>query len=192
MVILRIYGIYRLVGFCQKNSSFLAYKSLKIDKSEKEQNMSEIRATLTNSMKDAMRAKDELTLNTIRMIISKMKAEDIEARPKGNMDGISDGEILSLMQNMIKQRQESSKMYRDGGRPELADKEDAEIKIIEKFLPAQMSDADVENAVSGLIASVGASGIKDMGKVMAELKSKYAGQLDMGKAGAVVKQKLAG
>ena len=152
--------------------------------------MSEIRTTLTNSMKDAMRAKDELTLNTVRMIISKMKAEDIEARPKGNMDGISDGDILSLMQNMIKQRQESAKMYREGGRPELADKEDAEISVIEKFLPIQMSDAEVEAAVAVLIASVGASGIKDMGKVMAELKTKYAGQLDMGKAGAVVKQKL--
>lgn len=154
--------------------------------------MSEMRTTLTNAMKDAMRAKDELTLNTVRMIISKMKAEDIEARPKGNMDGISDGEILSLMQNMVKQRQESAKIYRDGGRPELAEKEDAEIAVIEKFLPAQMSDAEVESAVVGLIASVGASGIKDMGKVMAELKTKYAGQLDMGKAGAVVKQKLAG
>lgn len=154
--------------------------------------MSEKRTELTNAMKDAMRAKDELTLNTVRMIISKMKAEDIEARPKGNMDGISDNEILSLMQGMVKQRQESAKMYRDGGRPELAEKEDAEIAIIEKFLPAQMSDADVESAVAELIASVGASGIKDMGKVMAELKANYAGQLDMGKAGAIVKQKLAG
>lgn len=154
--------------------------------------MSEIRTTLTNAMKDAMRAKDELVLNTVRMIISKMKAEDIEARPKGNMDGISDGEILSLMQNMVKQRQESAKMYRDGGRPELAEKEEAEISVIEKFLPAQMSEAEVEAAVAGLIAATGAVGIKDMGKVMAELKTKYAGQLDMGKAGAVVKQKLAG
>jgi uncharacterized protein YqeY len=154
--------------------------------------MSDKRTELTNAMKDAMRAKDELALNTVRMIISKMKAEDIEARPKGNMDGISDSEILSLMQNMVKQRQESSKMYRDGGRPELADKEDAEIKIIERFLPAQLSDSDVESAVVALITSVGATGIKDMGKVMAELKTKYAGQMDMGKAGAVVKQKLAG
>lgn len=154
--------------------------------------MSDKRTELTNAMKDAMRAKDELTLNTVRMIISKMKAEDIEARPKGNMNGISDGEILSLMQTMVKQRQESAKMYRDGGRPELADKEEAEIVIIEKFLPAQMSDAEVENVVAGLITATGAAGIKDMGKVMAELKTKYAGQLDMGKAGAFVKQKLAG
>ena len=154
--------------------------------------MSQIRTELTNAMKDAMRAKDELTLNTIRMIISKAKSEDIEARAKGNMDGVSDGEVLSLMQGMIKQRQESAKMFRDGGRPELAEKEDAEIKVIEKFLPAQMSDDDVAAVIAGLITATGAAGIKDMGKVMAELKTKYAGQLDMGKAGAVVKQKLAG
>lgn len=154
--------------------------------------MSEKRNEITAAMKEAMKAKDELTLNTVRMMLSKFKAEDIEARAKGNMDGISEAEELSLMQNMIKQRQESAKMFRDGGRPELADKEDAEIAVIQKFLPAQMSDTDVENAVVALIASVGASGIKDMGKVMAELKTKYAGQLDMGKAGAIVKQKLAG
>ena len=154
--------------------------------------MSEKRTELTNVMKDAMRAKDELTLNTVRMIISKMKEQDIEARAKGNMDGISDGEILSLMQGMVKQRQESAKVYKEGGRPELAEKEEAEIVIIEKFLPAQMSDSEVEAAVAGLISATGAAGIKDMGKVMAELNTKYAGQLDMAKAGAVVKQKLAG
>lgn len=154
--------------------------------------MSEKRTELTNVMKDAMRAKDELTLNTVRMIISKMKEQDIEARAKGNMDGISDGEILSLMQGMVKQRQESAKVYKDGGRPELAEREEAEIVVIEKFLPAQMSDSEVESAVAGLISATGAAGIKDMGKVMAELKTKYAGQLDMAKAGAVVKQKLAG
>ncbi len=154
--------------------------------------MSEKRTELTNAMKDAMRAKDELALNTIRMIISKAKAEDIEARAKGNMDGIADGEVLSLMQGMIKQRQESAKMYRDGGRPELADKEDAEIKVIERFLPAQMSDDDMAAAIAAVIAASGASSIKDMGKVMAEVKAKYAGQLDMAKAGVIVKQKLAG
>ena len=154
--------------------------------------MSEKRTELTNAMKDAMRAKDELALNTIRMIISKAKAEDIEARAKGNMDGIADGEVLSLMQGMIKQRQESAKMYRDGGRPELADKEDAEIKVIERFLPAQMSDDDMAAAIAAVITASGASSIKDMGKVMAEVKAKYAGQLDMAKAGVIVKQKLAG
>lgn len=154
--------------------------------------MSEKRTELTNALKEAMKAKDELVMNTIRMVIAKMKEQDIEARAKGNMDGISDGEILSLMQNMIKQRQESAKMFRDGARPELAEKEDNEIKVIEKFLPAQLSDEDVQKVVEQLVAATGATSIRDMGKVMAELKAKYAGQLDMAKAGAVIKQKLAG
>lgn len=154
--------------------------------------MSEKRAELSSQLKEAMKAKDEMTMTTIRMIISKMKEQDIEARVKGNMDGISDGELMSLMQGMIKQRQESSKMYKEGGRPELAEREDAEIAIIETFLPPQMSDEDVATVIAGIISETGAAGIKDMGKVMAELKTKYAGQLDMGKAGAVVKQKLAG
>ncbi|HNQ92502.1 MAG TPA: GatB/YqeY domain-containing protein [Alphaproteobacteria bacterium] len=154
--------------------------------------MSEKRTELNTALKEAMKAKDEVTLNTIRMVISKMKEQDIEARVKGNMDGIDDGQLLSIMQGMIKQRQESAKMYRDGNRPELAEKEEAEIGVIEKFLPAQMSDDEVATAIQGIIAATGAAGIKDMGKVMGELKSKYAGQCDMAKAGAVVKQKLAG
>lgn len=154
--------------------------------------MSAIRENLSQTLKTAMKAKDENTLTTVRMIISKMKERDIEARVSGNMNGIADPELLTLMQGMIKQRQESAKMYRDGGRPELADKEDAEIKIIEQFLPAQMNDDQIADIIAGIIAKTGAAGVKDMGKIMAELKANYAGQLDMAKAGAVVKQKLAG
>lgn len=154
--------------------------------------MSAIRENLSQTLKTAMKAKDENTLTTVRMIISKMKERDIEARVSGNMNGIADPELLTLMQGMIKQRQESAKMYRDGGRPELADKEDAEIKIIEQFLPAQMNDDEIADVIAGIIAKTGAAGVKDMGKIMAELKANYAGQLDMAKAGAVVKQKLAG
>lgn len=154
--------------------------------------MSAIRENLSQTLKTAMKAKDENTLTTVRMIISKMKERDIEARVSGNMNGIADPELLTLMQGMIKQRQESAKMYRDGGRPELADKEDAEIKIIEQFLPAQMNDDQIADVIAGIIAKTGAAGVKDMGKIMAELKANYAGQLDMAKAGAVVKQKLAG
>jgi uncharacterized protein YqeY len=137
--------------------------------------MSEIRTALSNAMKDAMRAHEELKLQTVRMIMAKIKEQDIEARAKGNMDGIAEGDVLSLMQGMIKQRQESAKMYREGNRLELAVKEDEEIKIIEAFLPAQMSDEEVAGVVATLISSVGAAGIKDMGKVMAELRAKYAG-----------------
>ena len=106
--------------------------------------MSEKRTQLTNSMKEAMKAKDELTLGTVRMVLAKIKDQDIAARSTGNQDGITDGDIASLMLNMIKQRQESSKMYRDGKRPELADKEDSEIKVIEGFLPKQLSDAEIQ------------------------------------------------
>ena len=154
--------------------------------------MSEKRTELTNSMKEAMKAKDQLTLDTVRMVLAKIKDQDIAARSSGNQDGISDGDIASLMQNMIKQRQESAKMYRDGNRPELAEKEDNEISVIEKYLPKQLSDAEIQSVVEQIVASTGASSIKDMGKVMGELKANYAGQLDMAKAGAVIKQKLAG
>ncbi len=154
--------------------------------------MSEKRTELTNAMKEAMKAKDQLTLDTVRMVLAKIKDQDINARSSGNQDGISDGEIASLLQNMVKQRQESAKMYRDGNRPELADKEDSEIKVIEGYLPKQLSDAEVQKVVEEIIASTGAASIKDMGKVMGELKASYAGQLDMGKAGVVIKQKLAG
>lgn len=154
--------------------------------------MSEKRTELNNSMKEAMKAKDEVTLGTVRMVLAKIKDQDIAARSTGNQDGITDAEIASLMLNMIKQRQESSKMFRDGNRPELADKEDNEIKVIEGFLPKQLSDAEIQKVVEDIIKSTGATSVKDMGKVMGELKSNYAGQLDMGKAGAVIKQKLAG
>lgn len=150
------------------------------------------RTEITNAMKEAMKAKDELTLSTTRLILAKMKELDIEDRVKGNQDGIGDAQILSMMQGMIKQRTESAKVYREGNRPELAEKEENEIKAIEKFLPSQLSDAEIEKVVADIIAKVGATSVKDMGKVMGELKANYAGQLDMGKAGAVIKSKLGG
>lgn len=154
--------------------------------------MTGLREKLTNTMKEGMKAGDQLLVSTVRMVIAKMKEQDIEGRTKGKPDGISDTEILSMLQGMVKQRQESAKVYREGGRPELAEKEEAEIKLIETFLPAQLSDADTDAAVAKLIADVGASSVKDMGKVMAALKEKLAGQVDMTKASALVKQKLAG
>lgn len=154
--------------------------------------MTEKRTEITNAMKEAMKARDETRLSTTRLILSKMKEQDIEARTKGNMDGIGDSEILSMMQGMIKQRQESAKIYREGNRAELAEKEEAEIKVIESFLPAQLSDSDVDKIVGELVEKSGATSIKDMGKVMAELKAHYAGQIDMAKAGAVVRAKLGG
>ena len=150
------------------------------------------RAEISTAMKEAMKAKDEMTLATTRLILAKMKELDIEDRAKGNADGIGDAQILSMMQGMIKQRVESAKVYREGNRPELAEKEEAEIKAIETFLPKQLSDAEIETVVGEIVTKTGATSVKDMGKVMAELKANYAGQLDMGKAGAVIKAKLGG
>jgi hypothetical protein len=138
-----------------------------------------------------MQNKDQVSLSTIRLITAAIKDRDIAARSNGNDQGISDAEILSLLQSMVKQRQESSKTYTDAGRPELAEREEAEIEVIERFLPQQMSEEETGAAIETIIAETGASSIKDMGKVMNALKEKYAGQLDMAKAGGLVKSKLA-
>ncbi len=148
------------------------------------------REKINVAMKDALKNKEMERLATIRLIIAALKDKDINSRTDGRNDGIDESGVLSLLQSMIKQRTESSKIFRENARPELADKEDGEIAVIEGFLPQQLSDEDVAKVITDIIAKTGASGIKDMGKVMAELKANYAGQLDMGKAGGVIKQKL--
>ena len=135
-----------------------------------------------------MKGGDQVTVGTIRLINAGLKQKDIEARPTGKE--VSDADILSMLQGMIKQRRESISIFRENKREDLATKEEAEVAVIERFLPAQMSDAEVEAVVAKLIAETGAASQKDMGKVMGALKTQYAGQIDMGKAGAVVKQKL--
>lgn len=149
------------------------------------------RTELMDAMKTSMKAGDSMTTNTIRLIIAKMKEADIEFRGSGKGEKVSDDALLSMMQGMIKQRQESSKIYKDNGRPELAATEDGEIAAIMKFLPQQMDDAGIEQTVVKLLADLNVTEAKDMGKVMAALKTDYAGQLDMGKASALVKKKLA-
>ena len=149
-----------------------------------------LREKLTEAMKDAMRAKDQASLGTIRLIIAKLKAVDIAARTEANRECVADDKILSMMQGMIKQRNESVALYEKGGRADLADKEKAEIAVIERFLPQQMDEAAVEAAVREAIAAAGATSVKDMGGVMAALKSKYAGQMDFAKASAAVKKTL--
>jgi uncharacterized protein YqeY len=143
-------------------------------------------------MKEAMRARDQAALGTIRLILAKLKDTDIAARTEANREGVADDKILSLLQGMIKQRNESIVLYEKGNRTDLADKEKAEIVVIERFLPQQMDEAAVEAAVKDAVASSGAKSIKDMGGVMAALKTKYAGQMDFAKASAVVKKTLAG
>lgn len=149
-----------------------------------------LREKLTEAMKDAMRAKDQASLGTIRLIIAKLKDVDIAARTEASREGVADDKILSMMQGMIKQRNESIALYEKGGRADLADKEKAEIAVIERFLPQQMDEAAVEAAVREAIAAAGATSVKDMGGVMAALKSKYAGQMDFAKASAAVKKTL--
>ncbi|NDG36547.1 MAG: GatB/YqeY domain-containing protein, partial [Alphaproteobacteria bacterium] len=123
-------------------------------------------------------------------IMAALKDRDIAARGNGNPDGISDDDILGLLQTMIKQRTESAKMYRDGDRPELADAEEAEIAIIKGFLPAQLDDAEMQAAISAAIDETGASSVKDMGQVMGYLKGNYAGQMDFSAASQAVKTAL--
>lgn len=149
-----------------------------------------LREKLTEAMKDAMRAKDQAALGTIRLILAKLKDVDIAARTEASREGVADDKILSMMQGMIKQRNESIALYEKGGRADLAEKEKAEIAVIERFLPQQMDEAAAEAAVREAIAAAGATSIKDMGGVMAALKSKYAGQMDFARASAAVKKAL--
>ena len=151
-----------------------------------------LRDKLNDALKDAMRARDMAAVGAIRLILAKLKEVDIAARTEANREGVADDRILSMLQGMIKQRNESVALYEKGNRPDLADKEKSEIAIIERFLPQQMDDAAVDVAVREAIAAAGAKSVKDMGGVMAALKGKYAGQMDFAKASAAVKKALSG
>ncbi len=148
-----------------------------------------LREQFTDQLKVSMKAGDAARTSTLRMIMAKLKDTDIASRPKG-IDKVPDDEVMSMLRGMVKSRRESVDMYRQGNRPELAAKEEAEIAVIEAFLPQQMDDAAIEAAVAAAIAEAGAASIKDMGKVMAALRAKHAAALDMGKAGPIVKAKL--
>ncbi len=149
-----------------------------------------LRSRLSDALKVAMKAKESLTVATIRLTLAALKDRDIAARSKGNMDGVPEDEILSLLQSMIKQRRESVEMYEKGGRQDLAEKEAAEIEIITSFLPEQLDAAAVAAAIDDVIAEAGAASLKDMGKVMGLLKDRYAGRMDFSRASASIKEKL--
>lgn len=151
-----------------------------------------LRDQLNEAMKAALRARDTAALGTIRLILARLKDVDIANRTETSREGVADDRILSMLQGMIKQRNESITLYEKGNRPELADKEKAEIAVIERFLPRQMGDAAVQAAVAEAVAASGAKTIKDMGGVMAALKARYAGQMDFAKASTAVKKALAG
>ncbi len=149
-----------------------------------------MRTKLANALKDAMRAKDATRLSTLRLINAAIKDREIALRRDDGMDGVEEAEILAILAKMIKQRQDSVKAYEEAGRLELAEGERAEIEIIQEYLPKQMDDAEVQNAISTAIKKTGAASIRDMGKVMASLKTDFAGQMDFGKVGGMVKDHL--
>jgi len=150
----------------------------------------DIRERLTNDMKDAMRAKDSQRLGVLRMVLAAIKDRDIAARTETSREGVSDADVIQVLQKLVKQRREAADAFDSGGRPELSANERAEAAIIETFLPAQMDEAASTAAIRAAIAEAGASSIKDMGKVMALLRERHAGVMDMAKASPMVKSLL--
>ncbi len=149
-----------------------------------------LRASLSDQLKAAMKAREQRKVSTLRLILAALKDRDIAARANGNAEGIGDEDILQLLAKMVRQRRESIKLYEQGGRVDLAEREAEEIEIIESFMPRQLDGAELEAAVHEAIKEVGATGLKDMGRAMAALKARYAGQMDFAKASALVKQQL--
>ena len=149
-----------------------------------------MREKFSSELKAAMKAGEKRRVDTIRMIMAALKDKDIEARGQGK--AVSGEDILALLQKMVKSRKESLEIYEKAGRTDLATQESEEIAVIHSFLPQQLTDAEVEQAISSAIAETGAASIKDMGRVVAALKGKYAGRMDFGKVSALVKEKLSG
>ena len=150
-----------------------------------------LRDAINNALKDAMKAKDERRVSTLRLVNSTLKNADIEARGQGKAP-LGDDDVLGVLQKMIKQRHESIELYDKGGRPELAQQEREEAAIIAAYLPQQMSEDEVKAAIAEAIRDTGAAGMKDMGKVIAALRAKFAGRMDFGKASGLVKATLTG
>jgi len=150
-----------------------------------------LRDDINNALKDAMKAGDARRVSTLRLVNSTIKNADIEARGHGK-PALSDEDLLSLMQKMIKQRQESVELYQKGNRPDLVAQEQGEIEVISSYLPKQMTDAEIADTVAALVKETGATAMKDMGRVMAALKERYTGKLDFGKASGAVKKILSG
>jgi len=146
-----------------------------------------LRDDLNHAMKDAMRAKDKRKLSTVRLILAAIKEKDIAARGQDASDRDDDAVVIDILSKMVKQRKDSIKAYEEGGRCELAEQERAEITIIEEFLPKQMDDAAIKAVCEAVVAELGATGLKDIGRCMAVLKEKYAGQMDFAKASVTIK-----
>jgi uncharacterized protein YqeY len=150
----------------------------------------DLRERISAGLKEAMREKDAIRLSTLRLINAAIKDQDIAARGEGRAEGVDDAAVLAILGKMVKQRQESARAYEEGGRLELAEKERAEITVIEGFLPRQLSQAEIAAAIDAAIAETGAAGLRDMGRVMAVLKARHMGQMDFGAAGGLIKARL--
>ena len=150
----------------------------------------DMRDRIAAALKQAMKDKQAARLSTLRLINAAIKDRDIALRGTGEDGGVGDAEVLAILGKMAKQRQESARAYEEGGRLDLAERERAEIEVIEEFLPRQLNDKEVASAIDGAIAEIGAESIRDMGKVMGVLKSKYTGQMDFGSVGPMVKDRL--
>lgn len=149
-----------------------------------------LRTDLSDALKDAMRSKDETAVSTLRMILAGLKDRDIAVRTRGSGEPIADAEILEMLQKMVKQRQESIVLYRKGNRADLVAKEEAEIGVIERYLPKPLSDAEMETVVGQVVGRTGAKSIRDMGRVIAALREEYAGRMDFARASQLVKARL--
>ena len=150
----------------------------------------DMRERVSTALKEAMKAKDADRLSTLRLINAAIKDREIAARGTGDDDTVTNDEVLGILGKMVKQRQESARAYEEGGRLELAEKEQSEIKIIEEFLPRQLDEDETAAAIDAAITKVGAQSVRDMGKVMGVLKKKYTGQMDFGRVGPMVKDRL--
>lgn len=150
-----------------------------------------LRDRLNEELKQALKAKEKIAVSTLRLILAALKDRDLDARGKGNCDGVSEEEIFQLLQKMIKQRRDSIEAYEKGGRQDLVEREEGEIEVIKRFLPKELDEAEVASAVEETISELAASSIKDMGKVIGALKQRYAGRMDFAKASQIAKQRLA-
>ena len=150
----------------------------------------DMRERVDSALKQAMKDKAAARLSTLRLINAAIKDRDIAARGEGRDEGVGDAEVMAILGKMVKQRQESARVYEEGGRLDLSERELAEITVIEEFLPRQLTEEEVDAAIAAAIAAVGANSIRDMGKVMGELKARYTGQMDFGAVGAAIKTRL--
>lgn len=153
----------------------------------------ELRDRIQADTKEAMKAKDAARLSTLRLISAAIKDREIAARADhAEHPGLSDGDLVAILSKMVKQRQESARAYEEGGRLELAEKEEAEIRVIQSYLPRQLDEAEIAAAIDSVITDLGANSIRDMGRVMGELRARFAGQMDFGAVGPMIKDRLMG